>query len=103
MIYKLKPIFFSKIWGGSKLKQIYQSELNNIGEVWGISAHQSYSNIINDSHITLRELYHHERHLFGNYKLNEFPILMKIIDAKEDLSVQVHPDDNYAYKFNSFG
>lgn len=103
MIYKLKPIFLSKIWGGTKLKHIYQTDLINIGEVWGISGHQSYSNFLNDNHITLRELYHNERDLFGGYKLNEFPILMKIIDAKEDLSVQVHPDDKYVNKFNSLG
>mgnify|MGYP002414191302 FL=1 len=103
MIYKLKPIFLEKIWGGQKLKSTYSSELSNIGEVWGVSAHRSNANMIQHSNKTLRDLYHNERHLFGNYPSEEFPILMKIIDAKEDLSVQVHPDNAYAHTFHSLG
>ena len=103
MIFKLQPIILDKIWGGNQLKKTYKTELNNIGEVWGISAHQSFSNLLNDTSQTLRDLFIHEKHYFGHYPRNEFPILIKLIDAKENLSVQVHPDDQYAKKFNSFG
>ena len=103
MIFKLQPILLDKIWGGTQLKKTYDSHLNNIGEVWGISAHPSFSNTLNNTSQTLRNLYNNERHYFGNYPSDEFPILMKLIDAKEDLSVQVHPDDQYAKQFNSLG
>lgn len=103
MIFKLQPILLDKIWGGTQLKKTYDTHLNNIGEVWGISAHLSFSNTLNDTSQTLRDLYNNERHYFGNYPSNEFPILMKLIDAKDDLSVQVHPDDSYARQFSSLG
>jgi mannose-6-phosphate isomerase len=47
---------------------------------------------------TLRDLYNNHRELFGHYKNEEFPIIVKYIDAKEDLSIQVHPDNDYALK-----
>ena len=103
MIFKLQPVLLDKIWGGTQLKKTYDTDLNNIGEVWGISAHPSFSNTLNDTSQSLSELYINERHYFGNYPSDEFPILMKLIDAKEDLSVQVHPDDSYAKQFNSLG
>jgi mannose-6-phosphate isomerase class I len=96
---KLKPILIEKVWGGSRLGLMYNSKSNIIGECWGISAHKSNSNIIEDGQFegtTLRELYNSNRSLFGGYKSDEFPILIKYIDAKTDLSIQVHPDDDYA-------
>lgn len=101
MIIKFKPLFLEKIWGGEKLSIIYDLESKNYGECWGISGNKEKSNIIiskefND--LTLRQLYSEHRELFGNYKSNEFPILLKLIDAKKDLSVQVHPNDDFALK-----
>lgn len=99
MFIKLKPILIEKVWGGSRLGLMYGNKSNKIGECWGISAHKSNSNIIETGHfkgITLRELYNSNRSIFGDYKSEEFPILVKYIDAKNDLSIQVHPDDEYA-------
>jgi len=54
--------------------------------------------------MTFREFYSNYREYFGNYNKDEFPILFKIIDTKADLSVQVHPQDEYALKYeNSYG
>ena len=103
MIFKLQPILLEKIWGGNQLKTTFNTNLENIGEVWGISAHVNASNKLNETNKTLRDLYKEERHYFGNYPKDEFPILMKLIDAKEDLSVQVHPNDTYANQYNSLG
>jgi len=107
MIIKLKPIPQAKIWGGDKLSIVYGINLNNIGEIWGISAHKTYSNIIINepfNGMSFRELYYNKRELFGNYFKDEFPLLLKIIDAKTDLSVQVHPNDEYAFENeNSYG
>jgi mannose-6-phosphate isomerase class I len=99
MILKLSPLAFTKVWGGDKLLKIYDMPLTNIGEIWGISAHKSNSNIIINGQfkgITFRELFTKHRELFGNYPKDEFPLLLKVIDAKEDLSIQVHPDNEYA-------
>ena len=60
-----------------------------------------YSNTITNGEfkgMTLRELYNSKRVLFGNLSNEEFPILFKIIEAADDLSIQVHPNDEYAKK-----
>jgi mannose-6-phosphate isomerase len=107
MIIKLKPIALSKVWGGNNLAKIYNIDQEKIGEIWGISGHKSYSNeIVNTEYqgLTLRTLFQKYKTLFGNYPYDEFPILCKIIDASSDLSVQVHPQNSYANKYEqSFG
>lgn len=107
MIIKLEPVFFDKIWGGKKLKQNYNFPVSDTcGECWGISAHKSASSKVLHKEfygLTLRELYKEHRELFGHYKEDEFPILVKVIDASDNLSIQVHPEDNYAKQFDSLG
>jgi len=97
----LKPIFKSKIWGGNKIKKMFSYTIDecNIGECWGISAHANGNCKIQNGQFkgwTLARLWREKKELFGNYKAKEFPLLVKIIDAKNDLSIQVHPDDTYA-------
>lgn len=107
MILKLKPVLFNKIWGGNKLKLNYNYPAdNNCGEAWGISAHPNGSSIVDNSSfkgMTLKELFDNNKDLFGNYQGLEFPILVKVIDAKQNLSIQVHPDNAYAKQFDSLG
>ncbi|MCC5895922.1 MAG: mannose-6-phosphate isomerase, class I [Alkalibacterium sp.] len=96
----LKGVLQEKIWGGDKLKKEfgYPSPSNKTGELWAISAHKNgpatVSNGIYEGH-TLDELWKEHRELFGNQEGEVFPLLTKIIDATDDLSVQVHPDDAY--------
>jgi mannose-6-phosphate isomerase len=107
MIIKLKPIALSKVWGGDNLAKKYHINQEKIGEIWGISAHKSFSNeVLNEDFkgMSFRDLFKTNKALFGNYPKDEFPILCKIIDASSDLSVQVHPNDTYALKFeHSYG
>ncbi len=108
MIIKLQPIFFEKVWGGNNLKERFNYNCKEFtGEAWGISAHKNGSSIILNGPfkgLTLNELFKTQKELFGNYPGKEFPILIKLIDANLDLSVQVHPNDEYAKKYeNSFG
>ena len=107
MILKLKPIFMDKIWGGRLLKELFHYETSDqCGECWGISAHPSASNGIDHptfKDVTLRTLYKTHPELFGHYQAEEFPILVKLIHAQEDLSIQVPPDDLYAQRFKSYG
>ncbi|QEH61335.1 mannose-6-phosphate isomerase [Spiroplasma chinense] len=104
-IYKLKPFFSERIWGGDKLKEFgFNIPSNNIGEAWVISAHDNGMGYLNynGKEISLKEFYKN-KDVFKDDK-DEFPLLVKIITANDYLSVQVHPDDIYAkQKHNSFG
>lgn len=97
----LEPVFKQMIWGGSKLKSEFGYEIpgDDTGECWAISAHENGDGKIANGTYKgryLSELWEKERHLFGNMEGDVFPLLVKIIDAKADLSIQVHPDDAYA-------
>ncbi|RIO39499.1 type I phosphomannose isomerase catalytic subunit [Staphylococcus saprophyticus] len=98
----LKPIFHEKIWGGSRLKEFgYDVPSDYIGEVWGISAHPNGKcEILNEPYRgqTLDQVWDEHRELFGDFPSQEFPLMTKIVDARESLSVHVHPDDAYAYE-----
>ncbi|MGO2795137.1 MAG: type I phosphomannose isomerase catalytic subunit [Staphylococcus saprophyticus] len=98
----LKPIFHEKIWGGSRLKEFgYDLPSDYIGEVWGISAHPNGKcEILNEPYRgqTLDQVWDEHRELFGDFPSQEFPLMTKIVDARESLSVHVHPDDAYAYE-----
>lgn len=117
MLYplKFKTIFKDKIWGGQKIKSYLGkdfSPLPNCGETWEISGVKSDVSVIANgplSGTSLADLLVSEKeNLVGKsvYKRfgNEFPLLIKFIDANDDLSIQVHPDDELAKKrHNSFG
>ncbi|EXJ23506.1 Mannose-6-phosphate isomerase [Alkalibacterium sp. AK22] len=96
----LEGVFKEKIWGGSKLEEVFDYTIpsSKTGELWAISAHPNGpSRIKNGTYKgwTLDELFKKHKVLFGDPKEDVFPLLTKIIDAEEDLSVQVHPDDRY--------
>ncbi|NCA97504.1 MAG: mannose-6-phosphate isomerase, partial [Bacteroidia bacterium] len=100
-ILKLRPVLVERIWGGTWLKHEfgYQTTSPSIGEAWVISAHKSGDCQIENGLYkgqTLSEVYREHRELFANDQAEKFPLLVKFIDAKEDLSVQVHPGDAYA-------
>ncbi|MGL4337713.1 MAG: mannose-6-phosphate isomerase, class I [Turicibacter sp.] len=99
----LKPIFHEKIWGGNRLKSMYHYDIpsEQTGECWAISAHKNGDCLIENSKydgMTLSQLYSTHRELFGNINGDVFPLLTKILDASDDLSVQVHPDDEYGLR-----
>ncbi|EDP69442.1 mannose-6-phosphate isomerase [Flavobacteriales bacterium ALC-1] len=116
LLYPLKfePILKDKIWGGEKLNQYFSKDSNSkeLGESWEISTVSGDISIVSNGRLkgeslqSLLEVY--QRFLIGdmNYERfgNEFPLLIKFIDAKQDLSIQLHPDDELAKKrHNSFG
>lgn len=110
---KFQPILKEKVWGGTKLTNILNKDgCGNIGESWEISGvANNISEIINGplKGKTLNwVLENYKDKLVGKevYKTfgDHFPLLFKFIDAREDLSVQVHPDDALAKdRHNSFG
>lgn len=104
----LKGEFVEKIWGGERLEKEfpYQFDSENIGEYWAISAMKEFpSKILNGKYKgeNLEFLYKNHKELFGDEKKEKFPLLIKLIDANDDLSIQVHPDDDMAKKENSYG
>lgn len=108
---KLKPVFKEIVWGGNRLKDDYgfESDLNNIAEAWMLCARDDGDNIIeNGDHKgeSFKAFINANKDLLGTKgaSYEEFPLLIKFIDAKADLSVQVHPDDEYAkIHENSYG
>ncbi|OXS79127.1 mannose-6-phosphate isomerase, class I [Domibacillus enclensis] len=97
----LKPIFQERIWGGTALRDQFDYNIpsDHTGECWAISAHPNGPSVVEDgpfSGKTVAELWEERRDLFGGMKGEVFPLLTKILDASTDLSVQVHPNDEYA-------
>ena len=95
------PIFHEKIWGGRKLATEFGYEIPEgpIGECWAISAHPNGDCLVASGEWAgthLSELWDSHRELFGGAEGDRFPLLVKIIDAKDNLSLQEHPDDVYA-------
>lgn len=100
-ILKVQPVLKDKIWGGTKLRDVYGYDIpsDHTGEAWVISGHKSGDCPIVDGEYkgkTVSWMFENHRELFGNVEGDQFPLLVKIIDAKQDLSVQVHPDNEYA-------
>ncbi len=103
----LNPVFKQMIWGGERLGKDWPYEIpgNDTGECWAVSAHPNGDCTVKDgvyAGMTLSQLWEKEPGFFGDTGLDRFPLLIKIIDAKTDLSIQVHPDDAYA-KVNENG
>jgi len=104
---KFNPIYKDKIWGGNKLKAILNKNygsLPNCGESWEISGVKGDVSVVKEGALKGKSLTeviadYKERLLgtkiFKNYG-QEFPLLIKFLDAREDLSIQVHPDDKLA-------
>jgi mannose-6-phosphate isomerase len=112
---KFKTIYKDKIWGGHKIETYLHKDfgdLPNCGETWEISGVKSDVSVVDggaldgESLADLLEQYKDElvgKKVYDHFG-NIFPLLIKFIDANDDLSIQVHPNDELAKKrHNSFG
>ncbi len=112
---KFEPILKDKVWGGQALSELYNKKagkLPNIGESWEISGVQENQSVVTNGFLAgnnleeLIEVYMGDitgDKIYEKYG-NEFPLLIKFIEAKEDLSVQVHPGDEMAKeRHNAYG
>ena len=103
-ILNLKPALKEIIWGGNRMQDGYgfSSDAANIAEAWMLSAHSAGPSVVcggEDDGLTLSEaIEKHSKAVLGTKcaDLPDFPLLVKFIDARERLSVQVHPDNEYA-------
>ena len=102
----LEPVFCERIWGGRNLEKFnFSIPQGDIGEAWVIAAHDNGSSKITNGSLvglTLKEAYERHPTLFTEKVYDKFPLLIKILDASDNLSVQVHPEDDYA-KVNENG
>lgn len=98
----IESVLKETIWGGSRLSDFgYSLPSQTVGEAWVVSAHPNGDcKVLGDSSggMTLSQLWKEKPYLFGRSEniCEPFPLLTKIIDARSDLSIQVHPDDEYA-------
>ena len=102
--FLLQPAAKDYLWGGTRLNDDFGKKisLNPLAETWECSTHENGLSLIANSHETLRDVLVKHPEYLGTHVLKitegraELPILIKFIDARLDLSVQVHPDDDYA-------
>ena len=107
-MYKFEPILKSMLWGGDKIipYKNLDVEMKSVGESWEISGVKDNESVVAngaDAGMTLSELIARDKEaLLGksNYERfgKEFPLLIKFIDARQDLSIQVHPNDKLAWE-----
>ena len=115
-LYPLKftPVFKYRLWGGDKLKSVLNKEYSekNIGESWEISDVENDETVVAEGFFkgkSLKDLTETYKGAFLGLSVyeqfgNDFPLLIKFIDAKTPLSIQVHPGNEIAKKrHNSFG
>ena len=111
-ILKLRPAFKEYLWGGRRLKSEFgmKTDMDMVAEAWVLSAHpDGQTRVVNGRHKGMylgRFIDVAGRSCLGwkCASLKAFPLLVKLIDAQDDLSVQVHPDDDYALVHeNSYG
>ena len=98
-----EPVLHERIWGGYRLMTYgFPTPADKkIGEAWTVADHQNGQTFINSGHFSgqsLRSLWSNHPEIFGMDTTQDFPLLIKWIDAADDLSVQVHPDDHEAYR-----
>ena len=99
---KLEPVGKDYLWGGTRLREEYgkKIDLTPLAETWECSVHPDGKSVIANGEYKGRTLAdvlkEHPEYLGSKASNGELPVLIKFIDAKKDLSVQVHPDDEYA-------
>ena len=91
MIYQLSPLFTYNLWGGNKLSKIYNKKSTQYGEAWILSCLKDMNSPVSKSK-TLKDLFLENKNIVKKGYKGDFPLLIKLIDADDDLSIQVHPN-----------
>lgn len=104
---KLKPLYHERIWGGDNLHRLFGRQLphNRIGESWELCSHKNGMSVVANGSLAGKSI----EELISTYKVELlgkkyredsciFPIMVKILDVNDKLSLQVHPEDEYAYR-----
>ncbi|MBQ1464567.1 MAG: mannose-6-phosphate isomerase, partial [Ruminococcus sp.] len=103
--FELTPPIKDYIWGGTRLRDEFgkESKLDRLAESWELSCHKDGVSVIKTGEfagMTLPQFLEEHPEALGENcdKFDFFPVLIKLIDAKDNLSVQVHPDNDYAMR-----
>lgn len=91
MIYRLKPIFKDYLWGGEHLSELYGLPNRTIAESWVLSALEGDCSPVQDSDKNLLDIFQEDKEIVAQHYDGKFPLLVKLIDAKKELSIQNHP------------
>ena len=105
-VIKLEPAFKDYIWGGTRLRDDFgkRCDFDKVAESWELSCHKDGPSVVaegKDKGLTLQQyIDKYGKEVLGTNcgRFESFPILIKLIDAKDNLSVQVHPDNEYALR-----
>ena len=105
-IFRLEPAFKDYIWGGTRLRDDFgkNCDFDKVAESWELSCHKDGPSVVatgEDKGLTLQQyIDKHGKAVLGSKgaAFENFPILIKLIDAKDNLSVQVHPNNEYALR-----
>lgn len=105
-VMKLNPVGKDYLWGGTKLREKYNKNipLTPLAETWECSTHKDGLSVIDNGIYkgqTLKEVLEAHPEYMGEDTGGELPVLVKLIDAAKDLSIQVHPDDEYAERYEN--
>lgn len=111
MLYPIffEPDFKERVWGGTLLKDKLNKSIpfEHTGESWEVACHDNGDSIVRNGELkgkTLKEVLENYSEELVGHKISsddKFPLLIKFIDAKDKLSVQVHPEDEYAMKYEN--
>lgn len=104
-IFRLRPAFQNYLWGGNRLKKVFHKEspYEVTAESWELSAHPDGQSMIEGgayAGMKFGAFVHAKKSAVCGWKsemFDRFPVLIKFIDAKQPLSIQIHPDDDYAF------
>src|SRR5688572_19839291 len=107
---RLRPLYMERVWGGRMLESLYKRALPEnagpIGESWEVVDRESEQSVVEEGPLagaTLHELWEkHRAVIFGEAAPDtpRFPLLVKILDARDTLSIQVHPPADVAARLN---
>lgn len=104
-LIKMKPAFKDNLWGGTKIRDVFGKDVGEyeiIAESWELSAHQDGESRVANGTFAGKKLSEYincvgkERLGWKAQNYDKFPLMIKFIDAKSNLSIQVHPADDYA-------
>lgn len=103
-MYILEPVFHETIWGGKELGKYINRDVNKLGHLYLVSGRPNMSNIIVNGNFagqTLCEVFKSQKEKWNMSEYQEFPLTIALVDATENLSIQVHPDDETAERLEN--
>lgn len=100
-MYFLKPLYHRTIWGGNRLRKYLPDCPEDLAHLYLASAHADFDNPVIDTNLTLSRLFEIKKPDWNMAQYQEFPLTLALVDATQNLSIQVHPDTATALYFEN--